>query len=223
MNRRIGLLLVSGSLVALVALAATWAGSVSDDESVRSTLPTLQQSPDTSSPTPLPTAAIEVPVASSSLTALAASAVIPPTRVQIPAAGIDMSIVDVGVKEDGEMEIPDDPSTAGWYRWGSAPGGGVGSTVVAAHVDSLRFGLGPFARLRSLPAGSEIVITGADGVDHRYTAATLSYYPKDELPAAELFDRSGVERLVLITCGGSFDETALTYSDNVIVTATPIS
>ena len=195
---------------------------MSEDPRLPSQLDTLERVPDASpAPTPRPTAVVQVPITGSSLASLATPAIAPPVRVEIPAAGIDMGISPVGVKEDGEMEVPPNPSTAGWYRWGSAPGGETGSTVVAAHVDSLEYGLGPFAQLRSLPAGAEIFITSADGAVHRYVAATLSYYPKDQLPSTELFERAGPERLVLITCGGSFDETALTYSDNVIVTATP--
>ncbi|MFD1713994.1 class F sortase [Amnibacterium flavum] len=221
MRRGLGLLLVSGSLVALVAWAVTFSGSVSDDEPVRSFRLTPAATA-SAAPTPRPTAVVDVPVASASLSTLSLPVSTPPARVQIPEIGIDMGVLPVGVKTDGEMEVPDDPSVAGWYRWGSDPRSGAGSTVIAAHVDSLRYGLGPFARLRDLVPGSEITVIGSDGGSHLYRVDGLSAFAKDALPAAELFERSGPSRLVLITCGGTFDETALTYSDNVVVTASPV-
>jgi hypothetical protein len=46
---------------------------------------------------------------------------------------------------------------------------------------------------------------------------------KEQLPLADVFDRSGAPRLVLITCGGQFDYTASSYSDNIVVVATPVT
>ena len=168
------------------------------------------------SPAPMQTAP-DVSIQETQLRPVAASA--PPTRVEIPAVGIDVRVVGVGVQPDGLMELPRDPKVAGWYRFGPDPADPTGSTVVAAHVDSLEYGLGPFSKLRDLRAGTEIIITTADGVRHRYTTDSVARALKDELPVAELFERSGPPRLVLITCGGQFDTGTRTYSDNVIVTA----
>jgi hypothetical protein len=44
---------------------------------------------------------------------------------------------------------------------------------------------------------------------------------KHALPTTSLFDRSGPRRLVLVTCGGTFDTVSRTYSDNVLVHAKP--
>jgi sortase (surface protein transpeptidase) len=176
--------------------------------------PAAQQPP--VSPAPAP-AVPAVPIQSTQLRPVIAAS--PPTRVQVPSVGIDVRVVGVGVQPDGLMELPRDPKIAGWYRFGPDPSDPTGSTVISAHVDSLQFGLGPFSRLRDLPAGAEIIVTTADGTQHRYITEAVARSLKDELPVAELFERSGPPRLVLITCGGQFDTATRTYSDNVIVTA----
>mgnify|MGYP007116547201 CR=1 FL=1 len=55
-----------------------------------------------------------------------------PVRVDYPAIGATLSVVSVGVTEDGAMELPDDSSVGGWYRHGSAPGDPEGTAVIAA-------------------------------------------------------------------------------------------
>jgi hypothetical protein len=42
---------------------------------------------------------------------------------------------------------------------------------------------------------------------------------KADLSKAAVFDRGGNRRLTLITCGGTFDTSTRTYSDNIVVTA----
>ncbi|BDI23188.1 class F sortase [Herbiconiux sp. L3-i23] len=144
----------------------------------------------------------------------------PPARVALPSVGVDVPIVPTGVRADGGMEIPDDPSVAGWYRWSAAPGGPAGNTVVAAHVDSLRFGLGPFVALRDVAVGATVTVTTADGAAHDYLVESVTHVPKADLASLDVFDRTGPPTLALITCGGGFDEVTRTYSDNVVVLAT---
>jgi hypothetical protein len=44
--------------------------------------------------------------------------------------------------------------------------------------------------------------------------------PKEKLPT-DIYSRRGRPRLVLVTCGGPFDEATRHYRDNVVVTAVP--
>ncbi len=145
-----------------------------------------------------------------------------PTSVEIPAAGIAMSVQPVGIQPDGLMELPVEVAVAGWYRFGPAPASETGTTVFASHVDSLEYGIGPFAQLKTLPAGTEVVVTDAAGELHRYAIVSIVSVQKQQLPVGDLFDRSGPRRLVLITCGGQFDTETLTYSDNIVAIAEPL-
>ena len=186
-----------------------------------STAPVAQPAPSTPPPREAPTVVVpDIPVADGRLSALRAPT--PPVDVQIPAAEISMPVVPVGVLPDGLMELPEKVSTAGWYRYGSDPLTGAGTTVISAHVDSAKYGLGPFARLKKLAAGTEIMVTVEGGQQVRYAVESVTSFPKAQLPLAELFDRAGAPRLALITCGGQFDRSAFRYSDNVVVIAVPV-
>ena len=180
--------------------------------------PQLTPSP-AATPTPVPTAAVDVPVQSSTLTA--AIPIIPPVRIRVPSVEIDIPVGPVGVEEDGLMEIPEDIRTAGWYQYGPAPGSVNGSAVITAHVDSFEQGLGPFAYLKQLSAGADIIVTTADGAEFVYIVESVQNVERTQLPLGQVFDRAGVPRLVLITCGGQFDENVRTYSDNIVVIANP--
>ena len=180
--------------------------------------PQLTPSP-AATPTPVPTAAVDVPVQSSTLTA--AIPIIPPVRIRVPSVEIDIPVGPVGVEEDGLMEIPEDIRTAGWYQYGPAPGSVNGSAVITAHVDSFEQGLGPFAYLKQLSAGADIIVTTADGAEFVYIVESVQNVERTQLPLGQVFDRVGVPRLVLITCGGQFDENVRTYSDNIVVIANP--
>ncbi len=173
------------------------------------------------STTPAPTPSVHVPTVSTSLGA--AAPVVAPVDVRIDAIGIDVPIIPVGVEGDGFMQLPPDPAVAGWYRYGPTPASGAGNTVIAAHIDSPSYGIGPFASLRDVPAGAEVTVSSEDGSTTRYATESVTYYVKAELPTEQLFARDGTPTLVLITCGGEFDASIGHYRDNVVLVARKVS
>lgn len=155
------------------------------------------------------------------LDSVAAASVAAPARLRIPAIGVDAAVVDVGVEPDGEMEIPEDVTTAGWYRFGPSPGE-AGSAVVAGHVDSRTQGLGIFAELRSLAPGARVEVEFDDASSQSFTVVARQEIDKPSVPLDAVFDRASEPKLTLITCGGDFDATQRSYESNVIVTAVPV-
>lgn len=143
----------------------------------------------------------------------------PPSRLRVSEIGLDAAVRPVGVAADRQMRLPDDPRILGWYRFGPAPGG-TGSVVLAGHVDSRRFGVGPLAELPSIEVGDRIeVVTGSGGV-RAYRVDSIERFDKQALPAA-VFARTGPERLRLVTCTGPYLPDAGGYRDNLVVTAVP--
>jgi len=171
--------------------------------------------PDPSGPVP------DVPVVSGKLSA--PRLVVPPVSVEVPSAGIVVSVTPVGVQPDGLMELPEDVKLAGWYRYGADPMSKTGTTVIAAHVDSIEYGLGPFVGLKGLAAGTEVVVTLSSGKRVRYAIESVTSVVKEELPLSQVFDRAGDPRLALITCGGQFNYSSGSYSDNILVIAVPVT
>lgn len=143
-----------------------------------------------------------------------------PARVRVPALDIDAAVVEVGVEPDGEMEIPADVSTVGWYRWGPAPGDD-GSAVIAGHVDSRTQGRGAFFDLRQLEPGDTIEVVYDDGTSRTFAVQGRDVIDKQVVPLDDVFRRDGAPQLTLITCGGDFDYGTRHYRSNVVVVATP--
>lgn len=144
----------------------------------------------------------------------------PPTSLVIPRIKVRMPILPVGVASDGQMALPPDPADAGWYRYGSRPGDRAGATVLAAHVDSREYGIGPLARLVELRSGDVITVVSG-GTFRRYVVTSTRRLEKSTLDLTSLFARTGSARIHLITCGGEFDARKRSYEQNVVVLAVP--
>lgn len=147
------------------------------------------------------------------------AAKIAPESIEIPSIEVNADIVSVGVTDEGDFDVPD-AEAAGWYQFGAAPGEN-GNMVIAAHVD-YDGAPGAFFRLRELSEG-DVVSVEADGEWVDYQVSSTTSYQQTSLPSSELFSRTGDHSLILITCGGSFDHTTRSYTDNIVVTATPIT
>jgi LPXTG-site transpeptidase (sortase) family protein len=154
--------------------------------------------------------------------AVAAATGTAPARVVVPAADIDVPVVDVGTTTSRALEIPPDPRVLGWWRAGAAPGSRHGATVLAGHVDSAEHGRGPFGALAGLSDGDRVRVVDAAGVAHRYRVDSVETYRKEALPYERIFDQSGSPRVVLVTCGGEYDAER-GWDSNVVVTVTPRS
>lgn len=218
--------------VALAVAATALAGCALDDRAdggagAEAPPPTSSPAPDEPDAAGAPDAVgrpapPDVPVQRADLASRTVEPVVAPTAVTIPAIDVSIAVEPVGVEPDGQMEIPPLAEVGGWYRYGASPAQETGTAVVAAHVDSVASaGLGPFARLRDLAAGDVVVVGLADGGSREYVVTSVVRTPKPEVTWADVFVRDGPHRLVLVTCGGTFQRDARSYADNVIVTAEP--
>ncbi len=165
------------------------------------------------SATPGPGSAEEAAPAVESVPDLAEVLIIPALHVRAPVEPVD--------SRAGRLEIPDDPAVVGWWTGGALPGAGGGTVVLVGHVDSAGAGRGALFRLTTLRSGDGIVLVLRDHRQLGYTVYARRSYPKGTGLPADLFTPTGPPRLVLITCGGPFDETTHTYRDNVVVFAVP--
>jgi hypothetical protein len=93
--------------------------------------------------------------------------------------------------------------------------------VLAGHLDSWEFGVGPLVRLREVEVGDALVVETARGTSVS-TVTRIDRYARGALPA-EVFTRVGAPRTRLVTCGGEYDADAGGYQQNLVVTAEPRS
>ncbi len=142
----------------------------------------------------------------------------PPATLRIPDLDLDEDLIDLGLADDGSMEVPQDPEQAGWFTGAGRPGG-YGPTVLAGHVDS-DTGPAVFFRLTELRAGDEIDVERADGVVVTYEVTEVADYSKGDFPTPQVFGATAQDSLRLITCTGPWDSLAASYEDNRVVYAT---
>lgn len=95
-----------------------------------------------------------------------------PTRVAIPAIGVNEALYGVGLKSDGAMQTPDF-GDAGWYDRGPRPGA-PGPAVLVAHVHGPD-GDDVFARLHELEPGDLVTVRRTTGP--RPSSSTRSSRP----------------------------------------------
>ena len=144
-----------------------------------------------------------------------------PLAVSLP-SGRSVPIELASTSTSGELVLPSDINRAGWWDGGSRLGDPFGATVLAAHVDSVRQGVGVFSELLSARPGDRIAVTSRD---HRqeYTVVSARLVTKQSLSSTSaLYSSRGEPRLVLITCGGPYDPEH-GYRDNMVVLADPSS
>ena len=163
-----------------------------------------------------PPALLRPPAAAPGPAAVAAPA--RPVAVSIPALSVAGPLEElVADPTTGELAAPADPARAGWYAAGVVPGD-QGPAVIGGHVDS-RNGPGVFFRLRTLRPGDLVDVTRSDGRTVRFSVIAVALYPKDRFPTEAVYGPTSGPELRLVTCGGTFDRSARSYDDNVVVHA----
>jgi Sortase domain len=143
-----------------------------------------------------------------------------PLWIDVPGIGARSSLVPLGLNADRTVEVPpvDQPMQAGWYEHSPAPGQ-TGPAVILGHVNGGGQD-GVFARLHELGPGDEIRVGREDGKVARFVVDRTEQVPKTRFPTEAVYGNTAEPQLRLITCGGTFDESADSYRDNIIAFAT---
>ena len=164
------------------------------------------------------TSSTEPPAAEVPVTGPAPMAAATPVRIRIPAIGVDSGLMDLGLQSDGSLEVPPEGFPAGWYTGAPTPGE-LGPAIIAGHVD-WDGSPGVFFALRDLTPGAEIAVERGDGSTALFRVESVEQFPKGAFPTDAVYADIDHAGLRLITCGGSFDSQARSYSDNIVVFAT---
>lgn len=125
--------------------------------------------------------------------------------------------MDLGLSASGELEVPNDATTTGWFNGSPSPGE-PGPAVLAAHVDYNHV-LGTFHRLKDLHPGDQALVHRADRTTAVFTVYRVEVYPKTSFPTDAVYGDTDGPELRMITCGGTFDKTARSYEDNIVAFA----
>jgi LPXTG-site transpeptidase (sortase) family protein len=140
-------------------------------------------------------------------------------RLRIPRIGVDAPVVPVKSNENRVLDPPRNPSVAGWWSEGAAPGEPHGAAVLVGHTVRNKGG-GVFDDIGDLSRGDAIKVEGWDST-LTYRVQSIDVLSKDEVArkAEEIFAQTGPGRLVIITCD-DFDGTV--WRSNIVTIAAPV-
>ncbi|HEV8677541.1 MAG TPA: class F sortase [Candidatus Paceibacterota bacterium] len=136
-----------------------------------------------------------------------------PSRIRIPSIKLDSPVSAMGINDIGQLDVPSGKSnTVGWYAGGTTPGE-VGSAVLDAHV---------FAALKNLhnaKVGGDIYVSMSNGALLHFKITQKKTVPLSKVDDEELFNDASGRTLHLITCAGTYDSKAKTYTARLLVYA----
>jgi hypothetical protein len=143
----------------------------------------------------------------------------PPVSFNIPAIRKQSTLLQLGLRANGSLEVPPDGPTApaGWYN-GSPTPGERGPAVLLGHVNAVGGGPGVFANLRRLKSGDTIEVARADGTTAIFEFYRGEPFPKDAFPSQTVYGDTEGSELRVITCDGYDPATGL-FDDNYVLFA----
>ncbi len=211
--------LVAGGVAALVTLAAVLAVPA-----LRSPSPAVEAAPVASTPrtggTPEASVTSRAAVPARRLPGLVTPEA--PVAIRLPTGRV-VPVTPVSTRADGTLDVPHDITTSGWWRGGSRVGDPFGSMVVAAHIDSVTQGLGPYAALLTVRAGQRVRVTTRH-LRQDFVIRSRRLVPQGSLVHERwLFSPAGAPRLMMVTCAPPYDSSRGGYQNLAVVTAAPVA
>ena len=141
-----------------------------------------------------------------------------PTRLIIPAIGINAFIESVGPLSNGEMATPTQHpwDDTGWYNLGPRPGE-KGSAVIDGHLDRPGGYPAVFWRLRDMHTGDDVLVLKSDGKKLHFHVTRIALYAPLTAPIQDIFGNKGGTYLNLITCAGDWIPTEHQTTSRLVV------
>lgn len=140
-----------------------------------------------------------------------------PVKLKIPKIDVYADIEKVGVTKNGEMGVPKNLSSVGWYMYGVSPGAS-GSAVLDGHlIDNIRNKKLVFYRLDELKVGDDIYVLNTDGEDLHFKVVKKQVFDYDTNDTSMIFASSTIPKLNLITCNGDWIQNIKSYSKRLVV------
>lgn len=138
-----------------------------------------------------------------------------PVYLKIPRINVDTGVENVGINGAGEMDIPSNTATVGWYKFGPSPGEN-GNAVISGHLDNNKGGAGVFDNLHKLKKGDKIYVTTDIGKTVTFVVSKTHTFNPGYADEVFLSNDSGTH-LNLITCDGVWNETKKSFSKRLVV------
>lgn len=137
-------------------------------------------------------------------------------RLRIPTLGVDALISELGYDAEGQLEVPNEAGSVGWYSISAQPGES-GNALLGGHLNwrGLR---GVFDRLDELNDGDLIYLVQSG--EEMVFQVSLSRSVAADASLQEVLRAPAIgSTLTLFTCGGTFDRGAGEYDQRLVVNA----
>jgi LPXTG-site transpeptidase (sortase) family protein len=137
-----------------------------------------------------------------------------PVRLVIPVINISANIQSLGVNSKGEMEVPNNITDVGLFKFGVVPGQ-IGSAVIAGHFNGENNQAGVFTNLDKLKVGDKLFVEDKTGKAITFIVQKKELY--DSGYADNVFNQSDIAHLNLITCDGLWDKAKRSYTKRLVI------
>lgn len=143
-------------------------------------------------------------------------AINPPMKLKSSAINVEAAINPVGITPTGNMDIDENPKELAWYKLGPKPGE-KGSAVIAGHYGWKDTVPSVFNDLNRLKKGDTISTYDAAGHELVFVVVGTELYAPTQDATNVFRSNDGKAHLNLITCQGSWNNSARTYSERLVV------
>jgi len=182
---------------------------------------------------PLPPSLVPTPASSTAPTTTVPASTGVPVQLVVPSHHLQAAVSANHLDAAGNIFVPPNPRAVSWASQDAAPGSTRGTIILAAHINYSGVA-GAFADLADYKVGQIITLVMADGrkINYKVAAEPLEVLKtKLGARAQELFDQTSSYgpagspksgRLLLVSCGGAFDNRTGHYKSNILVYALPV-
>ena len=139
-----------------------------------------------------------------------------PVRIIIPAIKVNAFVEKVGLKSDGEVDVPKNPIDAAWFDQSPIPGD-IGNAVIDGHYGWKNNMPVVFDSLHALKIGDKIYIDNGSGATTIFVVDKVVIYSEHDSATNVFESTDGKAHLNIITCGGVWNRLTKSYSDRIVV------
>jgi sortase (surface protein transpeptidase) len=139
-----------------------------------------------------------------------------PVHIFIPSIGVDADIEHVGRTSKNDIGIPKDFDNTAWFTESALPGA-TGSAVIDGHVNDRLSLPAVFANLDKLVVGDKVIVKYESGLMVEFAVKENASYDLNSAPIARILGPSEIPQLNLITCTGTWVQSAKMYDKRRVV------
>ncbi|WP_436698097.1 SdrD B-like domain-containing protein [Nocardioides sp. BYT-33-1] len=146
-----------------------------------------------------------------------------PTRLRLPAVGIDAAVVPAGLK-GRRARVPARPSITGWLDTSARIDDVIGTAVIVGHVSDRHDRPGALVDLGRARKGQRVTLRDSAGTLRAYRVRRLRTFDRARPLPTGLFRMTGSPRVQLVTCTDRVVDRhgRFHYRRNLVVTLVPV-